>query len=146
MVTLIERGFTVDVSLQHAWDHLARIAQWPSWARHIRKIELKPAGELKLQSTGLIHLTNGMTAAFRVTELNPARNWKWIGNFLWLTVLYDHQFEALDSERTKLIFVIAANGFGASILGPLFARVYRPSLDQAIPRLIREMNAQPASA
>jgi hypothetical protein len=59
-------------------------------------------------------------------------------------VLYDHQFEALDAEHTRLIFIVQAKGFGASILGPIFARIYRRSLDQAIPRLIREMNAMVA--
>lgn len=141
MIRLLKREFTVNVPLQTAWDHLARIEQWPSWARHIKRIELKPPGELGPTSTGLIYLTNGMTPAFRVTDFNPPRNWKWDGAFLWLTVLYDHQFVALEAEHTKLIFIIEANGFGASILGPLFARIYRRSLDRAIPRLVGEMNA-----
>jgi len=60
MVTLLQREFTVGISLQRAWDHLARVEQWPSWAPHIKKIELQPPGELGPQSTGVIHLTNGM--------------------------------------------------------------------------------------
>jgi hypothetical protein len=144
MVTLLKREFTVNLPRERAWDHLARIEEWPSWAQHIRKIELQPPGELGPKSTGLLHLTNGMKPAFRVTEFNPPRNWKWDGVFLWLTVLYDHQFEALDAEHTRLIFIVQAKGFGASILGPIFARIYRRSLDQAIPRLIREMNAMVA--
>jgi hypothetical protein len=144
MVPLIQREFTVDVPLQEAWDHLARVERWPSWAPHIRRIEAQPPGELRPQSVGVIHLTNGMKPAFRVTEFNPPRSWKWIGRFLWLTVTYDHQFEAIDPERTKLIWVIGAKGFGAGILGPVFARIYRGSLEKAIPRLIAEMNASSA--
>jgi hypothetical protein len=145
MVTLIRREFTVSIPLQSAWDHLARIEQWPSWAPHIKKIELQPPGELGPESTGVIHLANGMKPAFRMTEFNPQRNWKWTGPFLWATVHYDHQFEALDAEHTKLIFVIEAKGFGASVLGRLFATIYRGNLERAIPLLIAEMEQESKS-
>ncbi len=149
MIALLQREFIVNVPIQRAWDHLSRIEEWPSWAKHIRQIELRPPGNLGPESTGQIRLTNGMKPAFRVTEFNPPRNdsggglcnWKWVGDFLWLTVLYDHVFEPLDAEHTRLTFLIEAQGFGASVLGPLFARLYRPSLDRAIPRLIHEINS-----
>jgi hypothetical protein len=142
MVTLIQREFTVGIALERAWDHLARIEQWPSWAPHIKMIEAQPPGELGPQSTGLIHLTNGMKPAFRMTEFNPPRNWIWVGPFLWATVIYDHRFEALDAEHTKLIWTVEAKGFGASFLGRLFAKIYRRNLEKAIPLLIAEMECQ----
>jgi hypothetical protein len=145
MVPLIHREFEVAIPLQRAWGHLARIQQWPSWAPHIKRIELHPPGEIGHQSTGVIHLTNGLKPVFRMTEFNPPRNWKWVGAFLWLTVIYDHQFERLDAEHTKLIWVIAANGLGEGILGRLFAWIYRSSLERAIPLLIAEMNATSAN-
>ena len=40
---------------------------------------------------------DGVKPVFRVTEFDPPRNWKWVGAFLWLTVIYDHQFEPLDA-------------------------------------------------
>src|SRR5437879_3096619 len=142
MVALIKYEFTVAVPLQRAWEHLTRVEQWPSWAPHIKKIELQPPGELGPQSSGFIHLTNGIKPVFRMTEFNPPRNWKWVGGFLWLTVIYDHQFEPLDVEHTKLIFIVEANGFGASILGRLFAWIYRRNLERAIPLLIAEIEGQ----
>ena len=145
MVTLLQREFTVGIPLQRAWDYLARVEQWPSWAHHIKKIELHPPGELGPESTGVIHLTNGMKPAFRMTEFNPPRNWKWVGGFLWLTVIYDHQFEQLESEHSKLTWIVQATGFGASVLGRLFAKIYRRNLEKAIPLLIAEMNASSAS-
>jgi polyketide cyclase/dehydrase/lipid transport protein len=161
MVTLLTREFTVDAGLARAWEHLARIEQWPSWAPHIKRIELQPPGELGPQSTGVIHLAGGITSAFRMTEFNPPlknsvgglrnnsvgglRNWKWAGPFLWITVHYDHWFDPLDDSHTRLTWTIAAEGLGASVLGPLFAALYRRSLERAIPLLIREMNANPAS-
>jgi hypothetical protein len=145
MHTLLEREFTVDVPIQQAWDHLARIEQWPSWAHHIRKVELQPPGELGPQSTGAIHLTSGIRSAFRMTEFSPPRNWKWVGPILWLTIHYDHQFEPQGAEQTRLIWTVAAEGFGSRVLGPLYASIYRGNMDKAIARLIREMNATPKS-
>jgi hypothetical protein len=139
MLTLIRREFTVGVPLQGAWEHLARIEQWPSWAPHIKRIELLPPGELGPQSTGVIHLANGMKPAFRMTEFNPPQNWKWVGRFLWATVEYDHVFEKLGPEKTRMTWVVRAAGFGVSILGKLFARAYNKNLDTAIPRLVAEM-------
>ena len=161
MTTLITREFTVDAGLERAWEHLARIEQWPSWAPHIKRIELQPPGELGPESTGVIHLAGGFTSAFHMTEFNPPRNnsvgglrnesggglcnWKWAGPFLWATVHYDHQFDALDDGRTRLTWTIAAEGIGASVLGRLFAALYRRHLERAIPLLIHEMNTNPAS-
>jgi hypothetical protein len=43
-----------------------------------------------------------------------------------------------------MIWVVQAKGFGASILGPLFAKTYRRHLEKAIPLLVAEMNASSA--
>lgn len=76
MIMMLQRDFTVHVPPARARDHVARVEEWPSWALHIKKIELRPPGELGPQSTGVIHLTNGIHSAFRMTEFNPPRNWK----------------------------------------------------------------------
>jgi Polyketide cyclase / dehydrase and lipid transport len=139
MVTLIDREFTVNVSSECAWQHLARLDQWPTWAQHIKHIEVQPPGELSDHSSGVIQLANGMKSTFRMTEFNPGRNWKWVGPFLWLTIHYDHSFESLSSERTKLRFVLEASGFGVSVFGRLFAKIYSRNLEKAIPLLIQKM-------
>src|SRR5262245_33680241 len=139
MVTLIDREFTVSVSRERAWQHLARVDQWPSWARHIKSIELRPERTLGPQSSGVIHLTNGIKSTFRVTEFNPDRNWKWVGPFLWLTIYYDHRFESISSRQTRLRFILEASGFGAGSLGRLFAWIYSRNLNKAIPLLIKRI-------
>jgi hypothetical protein len=148
MITLLRREFTVELPLEKAWQHFARVEQWPSWAKHIKQIDVQPPGELGLRSTGRLHLNNavkagwpGSCAAFTVTEFNPYHNWKWVAPFLWLKCHYDHLFEELNPTRTKLTWVIEAQGFGKSVIGRLFAKVYSKSLDRAIPLLVEEMNA-----
>jgi hypothetical protein len=138
---LLQRAFTVELPLEKTWQHLACIEQWPSWAKHIKQVELQPAGEFGLESTGRMVLTNGLKPAWKVTEFDPYRNWKWIGGFLWLTVYYDHRFEALSPTQTKITFELEAKGFGRSVLGRLFAKVYSKTLDRATALLVREMNA-----
>lgn len=144
MITPLRPEFTVELPLDMAWRHLAQVERWPSWARHIRQVEVRPTGELGPDSTGRFHLTNGIKPVFKMTEFNPHRHWKWVGNFLWLTIYYDHLFEPVDSTRTRVTFVIEATGFAVSIFGRLFARVYSKSLDRAIPLLVAEMNASRA--
>ena len=141
MVTLIVREFTVNTSVQAAWDHLARVEQWPSWARHIKRIDLKPRGELGPRSAGVIHLANGMKSTFRMAEFHLHENWKWVGPFLWLTVYYDHRFVPLTARQTKLLWAVAAEGFGVTIFGKLFAKIYRKNLEKAIPLLVSEISA-----
>lgn len=142
MITLIDREFIVNVSSERAWQHLTRLDQWPTWASHIKRIEVQPPGELDNHSSGVIQLANGMKSTFRMTEFNPGRNWKWVGPFVWLTVQYDHRFEPLSSNQTKLRFVLEASGFGVNVFGRIFAKIYRRNLEQAIPLLVSQMENQ----
>ncbi|HSS19917.1 MAG TPA: SRPBCC family protein [Pyrinomonadaceae bacterium] len=139
MRRLLERRFVVRCSRENAWAYLANPEQWPSWARHIRRIDLKPAGPLGPSSTGLLWLTNGIRSRFEVEEFHPERSWKWVGSFLWLTVHYDHQFRRLGPEETEIAFVLDAEGFAVWQIGRMFAASYRRNLDRAIPALIREL-------
>jgi hypothetical protein len=141
MLPLLRREFTVELPLERAWQHLARVERWPSWAKHIERVELRPPGELGSRSTGIIRLRNGIRSAFAMAEYDPPRRWEWVGRFLWLTVRYDHRFEELGPRRTKLTWEVRVAGFGVSVLGRLFAGVYARNLDGAIPLLIEEMNA-----
>ncbi len=143
MLTLIRRTFTVEVSLTTAWDHLAAVERWPTWAMHIKRVELRPAGPLSVESEGVIVLKNGIRSTFRMTEFHPHRRWKWAGPFLWLTVHYDHVFEAEGDSRTRLTWIVEAEGLGSSVVGRLFAMIYARNLKKAIPRIVAEMNALP---
>src|SRR5574341_993542 len=110
MVILIQREFVVEAPLETAWQHLAQVETWPSWAKHIRRVELTPQGELTPNSRGRFRLANGIKSEFRMTEWNPPRHWKWVGSFLWMTVHYDHLFEAINQGHTKLTWIVGVEG------------------------------------
>jgi hypothetical protein len=139
---LLERRFRVKVSVEKAWAHLEQVEKWPSWARHIRRVELRPAGVLTRESAGTIRLTNGIRSVFRMEDLNPPRSWKWAGPFLWMTVHYDHQFVSVSPEESEIRFVLEAEGFGAGVLGRVFAMIYARNLDRAIPLLTMELESR----
>ena len=139
METVLDRTVEVECPLETAWEHLARVAQWPSWARHIRSVTVDPPGELTERTRGVIRLTNGVRSTFWMTELVPGDHWVWEGKFLWLLVRYDHRFEAAGEGRTRLTFDVALQGFGRGSIGRLFTAIYARNLDRAIPLLVREM-------
>jgi hypothetical protein len=136
LIRLLQRQFEVPVGLPDAWRFLARVEDWPSWAAHIRRIDLTPPGELGPDSSGRIHLDNGLRSTFRMQEFRPGKSWRWVGPFLWLTVHYDHQFDAVAPRRTRLTWVVDAEGFGVAMFGRLFAAIYSRNLDRAIPMLV----------
>jgi hypothetical protein len=53
MLELLRRAFIVELPVEDAWRHLARIEQWPSWVKHITQITLQPPGQLGPTSIGV---------------------------------------------------------------------------------------------
>lgn len=136
---VLRRSFRARVTPEQAWAWLERVSEWPTWAHHIRTIDLTPPGALQPGSRGVIQLTNGIRTTFQMEELNPGRNWRWRGPFLWLVVHYDHRFARVSDAETEITFVIEVEGFAAAIFGRIFAAIYSINLDRAIPRLIAEL-------
>lgn len=141
MLDLIERNFTVSVPVEAAWEHLAMIEHWHTWASHIKSIKKDTDNPLNAQSKGTIHLKNGIKSTFEMIEFTPHQNWKWIGPFLWMTVHYDHRFRMTADNECEMTFHVAAEGFVVGIFGRLFAIIYNRNLDVAIPNLIKELQA-----
>jgi len=141
MITILNCEFLVDASIETAWVHLAKIEEWPSWARHIKDVKLSPSGDISHNSVGSLRLTNGIESEFRVTEFQLHQNWKWRGPFLWMRMEYDHRFEPLGYDKTKFTWIIEGEGIGASTIGRVFAWQYKRNLDKAIPLLQHEISS-----
>tara|TARA_B100000745_G_scaffold280776_1_gene213107 strand:+ start:558 stop:986 length:429 start_codon:yes stop_codon:yes gene_type:complete len=141
MITLVNRDFVVDASIDIAWAHFGKIEQWPSWARHIKDVNLMPPGDICPTSAGSLKLTNGIKSEFRVTEFQLHQNWKWRGPFLWMRIDYDHRFESIEDSKTKFTWIIEGEGIGASTIGRVFAWQYQRNLDKAIPLLQQEISS-----
>jgi hypothetical protein len=142
---LVRRTLEVALPPSEVWDRLARVEEWPSWARHIRSARLDPPGALGPGSRGVFLLRPGIPARFAMTRWDPPRGWKWRGRFLWLEVGYDHRFEPLPGGGTRIVLEVDGAGFAVGSLGRLFALVYARNLDRALPLLARELGSLPAS-
>ena len=141
MITILNREFVVDAAIEIAWAHLAKIEEWPSWAKHIKDIKLFPSGDISHNSVGSLKLTNGIDSEFRVTEFQLHHNWKWKGPFLWMRMEYDHRFEPLGYDKTKFTWIIEGEGIGVSTIGRVFAWQYKRNLNKAIPLLQHEISS-----
>src|SRR5262245_51105262 len=106
MRTLLTRTFDVEAAPAAAWAHLERVERWPTWARHIKSVELAPPGPLTATSVGSLRLSNGMRPKFAMTDLVPGTRWEWVGRFLWMRVLYDHRFEPAPGGGTRITFEV----------------------------------------
>ena len=140
---LVRREFTVDVGLPDAWGHLANVESWTSWAKHIRRVTLDPPGPLTDRSSGTFQLAGGARSTFRMEIFDPPTRWQWVGRFLTADVHYDHRFEAIDEQHTRLVWTVMADGLGERSLGRVFGAIYSRNLDRAIPNLQTELHARP---
>ena len=137
---LVERRFSTTTRPAAVWQHLAAVEQWPTWARHIKRVRLDPPGALTPTSKGRIILKPGFPTTFRMTALDVERNWSWRGRFLGTTVDYDHVISPTPDGATDVTFTIVGSGSTVRVVGPVFARVYGRILDRAIPNLTRELD------
>jgi hypothetical protein len=129
----------VDAPLDRAWHHFARAAAWPSWHTDLKRVEVTPAGELGPESVATLHLHKGPSTTFRMTEFVPYQHWTWVARALWFTINYDHRFERVDDNTTRIVLHIEIGGPGKSVFGRLVAAGAGKSLDKALPRLAHEM-------
>jgi hypothetical protein len=133
---LLHRRFHVDAAAPVAWARLADVASWPSWAHHIRRVDLDPPEALTANSRGSVRLTNGIRSEFVVTTLDDGRRWEWFGRFLWLGIRYDHVVEPDPAGGALVTFDVEATGFAVGTIGRIFKWVYARNLDRAIPLLV----------
>jgi hypothetical protein len=145
MRELVRREFVVDLPPQAAWERLTQVEEWPSWAKHIKSVRLRPPGPLTETSEGSFRLAGGARSTFRMEVYDPPTRWQWVGRFLTVRVHYDHRFEPVEEGHTRLTWTVDAEGPGAGTLGRLFGAIYDRNLDRAIPNLQAEMRSRPGT-
>ncbi|MGQ0553848.1 MAG: hypothetical protein ACT4PU_11595 [Planctomycetota bacterium] len=63
-----------------------------------------------------------------------------------MTRLLQPQFDVVAPDRTRLTWIVDAEGFGASLLGRLFAGAYSRNLDRAVPALVTSIQEPKAGS
>jgi hypothetical protein len=136
MSILVQRSFVVPVPLEAAWHCLADVEGWPSWAPHIRSVELDPPGSLRPRTRAVFRLRTAPTSAFAMVAFEPPVRWQWAGRVAGLRVTYDHRLDRAGPNATRITLVVVGYGPLAFLVGRPFGWLYARNLDRAIPRLI----------
>ena len=138
---VVDKTFVVRAPSDVTWNHLAKVEQWPSWAKHIRSVVTSPPGPLSSNSRTKLKLSNGIKTTFQMIEFDPPHHWKWAGSFLGSQILYDHIFSQTEPSRTTVRFTVDVGGRPGRFIRGIFGRIYRRNLERAVPLLIQEIEA-----
>jgi uncharacterized membrane protein len=138
---VVDESFIVRAPLDFVWNHVARVEEWPSWAKHIRSISISPSGSLSLQTNATLRLSNGVKTSFEMIEFDPPHHWKWAGSFLGAQILYNHIFARKEHGETLVRFTVDVSGGIGVLVRGIFGSIYRRNLSRAVPLLIAEIEA-----
>jgi hypothetical protein len=138
---VLREQVTVDRPEQAAWDHLAALERWPSWAGHIRSMDPSPPGALTASTSVKLHMRNGVKATMTVTEYDPPRRWVWEGSSLGTVTRFEHRFEPVGDGRTRIWFLAWMGGPFARPGGWWFGRAMKRYLTRAFPKLKAEIES-----
>ena len=140
----LRRSVVVDAPLEVAWNYLAVPGQWPqTWAGHLRQVKCDPPGSVTATTHAVLQTQEGFTSRLAMVEFNVGRNWKWAGKGrIGPAIAFDHQFEAVDENRTRIDFVLETGGFLESLFGRLNALYLGRKLDRNLPRLAAYLKVQ----
>ena len=136
---VVDKSFIVRAPLEVAWNHVAEVEKWPSWAKHIRSVAKSPPGPLSSDTRAALRLANGVKISFQMIEFEPLRHWKWAGPFLGSQILYDHIFSQDENGQTTVRFTVDVSGGPGALLRGIFGRIYRRNLERAVPLLVLEI-------
>ena len=142
MKRVVDKCFVVRAPLEVAWNHVAEVEKWPTWARHIRSVRKVPPGPLSPSSRGTLRLANGITTTFEIIEFERLQHWKWAGRLFGSQILYDHIFSQLEPGQTAIRFTVDITGALGVLIGGIFGRVYRKNLERAVPLLVGQLEAR----
>ena len=143
MVTLlVERSFELPVPAQDAWTALADVATWPTWARHVASISATPPGPVCAETSGRFRFRPVGRSRFKMTEFDAPRSWTWTGRAMGVLIDYEHRFEPVSAEKTRLVWVVCSRG-RAGVRARLFAAIYSRLIDRAWPRFKASVSSLP---
>ncbi len=144
MREVVREHVTVGHADTVAWNHLAKLKQWPTWAAHIKSMDPTPPGDLTGSTSVVLHMRSGPRTTMTVTEYDPPHRWVWEGRSFMTVTRFEHRFERIGDNQTRIWFLAWVTGPLARPLGWMFGRMMRRSLSLALPRLKAEIESNPA--
>lgn len=139
MKEVLREEVTVDRPNAVAWDHLAQLERWPTWGRHIRRMTPSPPGVLTESTTVILRMRNGARTTMVVTEFDPPRRWVWEGRSFMTLTRFEHKFEPVGDDGTRIWFLAWMSGPLARPMGFMFGRMMKRYLARGFPKLKAEI-------
>jgi hypothetical protein len=139
-VTAFRREIVVNAPREVAWEHFSRPREWKTWLASGYPDTMSP-GEVVGPDT--VATISGIT--FHMAEFDRPAHWMWTAKILWFTILYDHIFERVADNQTRLTFHMRVTGFGNDLFALLMGAASRGGHAEALPKLADEMNRLPAA-
>jgi uncharacterized membrane protein len=99
------------------WTVLADVEHWPEWTASISRVKPLSPGPLQVGSRVRIHQPKLPAAFWRVTELNPGKEFNWVSRAPGLRVTAWHTVEA-SANGSRVTLCVHYNG----LLGGWLAR------------------------
>jgi len=139
MREVVREQVIVDRPDEVAWNHLAALERWPTWAGHIRRMDPTPPGALTASTSVILFMRRGPRTTMTVTEYEPPRRWVWEGRSLRTVTRFEHRFERLGDASTRIWFLAWMGGPFARLGGWWFGRMMKRYLAIALPKLKAEI-------
>jgi hypothetical protein len=133
---LVERSFDVPVARDQAWSALAEVESWAHWAPHISRARVTPPGPVQAHSSGTFRFRPIGRSRFTMTDFDPPRSWTWTGRVMGVTIDYEHRFDEVEPDRTRLVWTVRERHSRPRVRGRLFAAVYSRLIDRAWPGFV----------
>lgn len=115
-------SITVDIAAtpDRVWDVISDVERWPEWTLSVREVRWLGGGPLQVGSRVLISQPAFPPALWKVTELQPGRNFTWTSVAPGLRVVARHGVESSPSGA-KATLSLELQG----MFGNLFGRMTR---------------------
>ena len=131
----VSTSATGPLPVDEAWERYADPTRWPTWAPHLRRVDLDPGpSRLRAGLHGTVRGALGLAADFQVTAVDESdRSWSWtvrpvLAVALPFRIDLHHTLEATDAGTVA----------GLRLLGPApVVLTYRPLAQWALQRLVR---------
>jgi len=107
------------------WPMMTDIERWPEWTPSVSRVKLLTAGPLRVGSRARIHQPKFPPAYWRVTELDPERQFTWVSVGPGLRVTARHAVEPVNTG-CRVTLSIRYEGF----LGRWLARLTRGLIER----------------
>lgn len=115
--TLFSKSTEINAPAASAWKVMINVEHWADWTPSITRIKVLTTGPFGVGSRARVHQPQLPPAFWKVTELNPGRNFVWISTAPGVRVTANHAVEPI-ATGCRVALSIQYEG----LFGPLLAR------------------------